>query len=59
MRQRNISREMIELCLNSPEETYSDKKGKMVYARRTGVKLIRVIVKNKSSNDCLVITVKD
>lgn len=59
MKQRGISKEQVEMCLNSPIESYPDAKGKMVYAKNFAGRLIRIIVKQKTANNWLVITVKN
>ena len=59
MEERRVSKELVEMCLNSPDERYPDASDKLVYAKRVGDRLIRVIVKQKSINDYLIITVKD
>jgi hypothetical protein len=59
MKQRGVSRDQVEMCLNYPDEKYPDAKGKMVYAKNFAGILVRIVVKPKSAVECLIITVKN
>jgi hypothetical protein len=60
MTQRGISKEQVELCLNNYQEKYPDENGNIQFAYHfIDGTLLRVVVKELSSEDWLVITVKN
>jgi hypothetical protein len=60
MKFRNVTKQQIELCVNSPQETYPDTEGHIQYAHNfEDGRLIRVVIKQKGPNHGVVLTVKD
>lgn len=57
MRQRRISEEEVESCLQNQEILYTDKKGNPKYKAHIGKRYIKVVVAKDNPN--FVITVED
>ena len=60
MRERGISREQVENCLENYQIIHPDPKGKIkyIYSYPDGSK-VKVVVKEKSANHLVIITVED
>jgi len=57
MKQRGITEEEVEACLQSRDILYFDKKGNPKYAAHIGNRYIKVVVQKE--NPSMVITVED
>jgi len=57
MKQRNITEEEVEACLNNYYISYSDKKGNPIYIARVGDRRIKVVVQKEDPST--VITTGD
>jgi hypothetical protein len=59
MKQRNISRQKVEACINNPDETYpdNDDKGCKIYGRAfPDGRIIRVVVNGKNPAQKVIVT---
>jgi hypothetical protein len=60
MAQRGVSQEKVEICLRNYQERYPDSKGNIQYGYKfEDGTLVRVVVKEITSDDWLIITVKN
>ena len=60
MRERNVSKKEVEICLAKPDITYTDKEGNHIHIAHleTG-RRIKVVTKKGSINPTIIITVAD